>query len=280
MTYLDVLSILVLGGFTEQGPADDAVGVKLPEHLIGHHAGHAGEKDEFVVLVEVAEEVVDTRTLGHTPSMLTAPLAVHQEVLQTQHKSVRLTHVGVLIGQQLGEGRVLVVAGDIAQAGLGTVVHESEAPTRWHIGVGLLFLLGLPVAAQIGHTTSTCQQEQDIHQVGHASALAIEGGFVVGNVTTTIIVIFRTRRVLSEVQLAWSAVLRGGFQFCGKGGGNALGEIGEGFLRSIILGSCRAGLRLGIKSVRRCVEIISVVIKLTASVAGSALVSNSVCSAE
>lgn len=199
MTYLDVLSILVLGGFTEQGPADDAVGVKLPEHLIGHHAGHTGEEDEFVVLVEVAEEVVDTRTLGHTPSMLTAPLAVHQEILQTQHKGVRLTHVGVLIGQQLGESRVLVVAGDIAQAGLGTIVHQSEAPARWHVGVGLRFLLGLPVAAQIGHTTSTCQQEQDIHQVGHTGALAIEGGFVIGNITATIIVIFRTRRVLCEV---------------------------------------------------------------------------------
>lgn len=124
-SYFDVLSILVTGGLPEEGPADDAEGVEFPENLIGHHTGNGGEKDKLVVLVQVAQEVVYARSLRHAPSVLTAPLTVDEQVFETDDQGVRLSHVGVLIREQLRERWVLVVAGEVAHTGFNTVVPEA-----------------------------------------------------------------------------------------------------------------------------------------------------------
>lgn len=86
--YLDIFTVFVACGFSEEGPHDDAVGIQFSDDGVARHGRETGEDDEFVVLTQVPEEVVYAWSLCHSPTMLSSPLAMHQEILQAQNQSV------------------------------------------------------------------------------------------------------------------------------------------------------------------------------------------------
>jgi hypothetical protein len=132
---------------------------------------------------------------------------VNEEILQRQNQGVGLALGRVLIGEQLREGGILVVAGDLARASLDTTPPKARAPAGWCLCVSTLFLLGLPVPAQVTHTSNTGGQHHSVHDVGHTGLAAVERGFVsaLGNITTTtaaaiLAIIFRSSMILCDVQ--------------------------------------------------------------------------------
>lgn len=48
--YLDVFTVFVAGGFSEEGPHRHAVGIEFSDDGVARHGWKTGEDDEFVVL--------------------------------------------------------------------------------------------------------------------------------------------------------------------------------------------------------------------------------------
>lgn len=127
-TYLDVLAVFVACGFPEKGPHDHAIGVEFANDRIAGHGREAGEDDEFVVLAQVAQEVIHARPFRHPPPVFPRPLAVHQQVFQAENERIRSLPRGVRVRQQLLKGRFVVVIQRIGQPRARTIVEETETP--------------------------------------------------------------------------------------------------------------------------------------------------------
>lgn len=179
--------------------------------------------------------------------MFTTPLAVHYKILQTEHQRVGLPHVRVFVGKQLRERRILVVACDVPQTGLDTVVEERDSPARGLVRVSLLLLFCIPIPSQLRRPSNHSQRKHGIHQLGHASPSTVQRRHVpiFGNVTvpSVIVLISRLGRVFRQVQRCLSSLCTT-LHFCGQRRRNPLCEIGEGLVRSTFLGRCRVRCRL------------------------------------
>lgn len=181
--YLDVFSTLIGTRVAEESVHDVAgVLVNLLDH--GHSSLHwqVCENNQLVILEEVAQEIVQTWSLCHSPSMVLVPLGMDQQVLQTQHKRIRTleSRVGNWVWEQLFESRVLEILDVIIDSGLCTLKERTEGPSVWSLWVSFGLGVGFPVAANVDCFGDETDDGGGKEEGGHAFPAADGGGDVFG----------------------------------------------------------------------------------------------------
>merc|ERR1719262_1934478 len=88
-----------------------------------------GKDDQLVILTQVAQEVINARSLRHPPSVLSCPFAVNQKILHAQNQGIWAFENWVWIWQKFSESWLVVIIQLISQSSLCTGPHQSYCPS-------------------------------------------------------------------------------------------------------------------------------------------------------
>lgn len=172
-TNLDNLAVLVLGGFAVEGPHDESEGVQFANQWLAHGERNRCEKNQLIVLAQVAHKVVHSGALGDSPSVLSGPLAVDKQIIQAEAESVGALEGRVGIGKELVKSGILVVGNGLVPSGVYTSPPQADAPAIGHVRVACRLNFVFPVASQVNHATDGTRSSQPEHESCPPFAVAL-----------------------------------------------------------------------------------------------------------